>query len=47
MDRNLGVLLVDDHEVVRVGVRALIERQPGMEVVGEAGTVREAVNQAR
>jgi DNA-binding NarL/FixJ family response regulator len=39
----MKILLVDDHEVVRVGVRALIERQPGMEVVGEAGTVREAV----
>jgi two-component system response regulator DevR len=44
---GLRILLVDDHEVVRVGVRALIERQPGMEVVGEAGTVREAVSQAR
>lgn len=43
---QLRVLLVDDHEVVRVGVRALIERQPGMVVVGEAGTVREAVAQA-
>lgn len=43
---GLRVLLVDDHEVVRVGVRALIERQPGMEVVGEASTVREAVTQA-
>ncbi|HNS52482.1 MAG TPA: response regulator transcription factor [Anaerolineae bacterium] len=43
---QLGVLLVDDHEVVRLGVRALIERQPGMVVVGEAGTVREAVTQA-
>jgi two-component system response regulator DevR len=43
----LRILLVDDHEVVRVGVRALIERQPGMEVVGEAGTVREAVSRAR
>jgi DNA-binding NarL/FixJ family response regulator len=42
---DLRILLVDDHEVVRVGVRALIERQPGMEVVGEAGTVREAVSQ--
>jgi DNA-binding NarL/FixJ family response regulator len=41
----LRILLVDDHEVVRVGVRALIDRQPGMEVVGEAGSVREAVNQ--
>jgi two-component system response regulator DevR len=44
---GLRILLVDDHEVVRVGVRALIERQPEMEVVGEAGTVREAVTQAR
>jgi DNA-binding NarL/FixJ family response regulator len=43
---GLRILLVDDHEVVRVGVRALIERQPGMQVVGEAGTVREAVEQA-
>jgi two-component system response regulator DevR len=40
---GLRILLVDDHEVVRVGVCALIERQPGMEVIGEAGTAREAV----
>lgn len=43
---GLRILLVDDHEVVRVGVRALIERQPGMEVIGEASTVGEAVTQA-
>lgn len=43
---SLRILLVDDHEVVRVGVRALIERQPGMEVVGEASSVREAVSKA-
>ncbi|MFN2183024.1 MAG: response regulator [Anaerolineae bacterium] len=43
---GLRILLVDDHEVVRVGVRALIERQPGMEVVGEASTVGDAVSQA-
>jgi DNA-binding NarL/FixJ family response regulator len=42
---GLRILLVDDHEVVRVGIKALIERQPEMEVVGEAGTVREAVSQ--
>jgi two-component system response regulator DevR len=42
---GLRILLVDDHEVVRVGVRALIERQPEMEVVGEAASVREAVSQ--
>lgn len=43
---GLRILLVDDHEVVRVGVRALIERQPGMEVVGEASTVGDAISQA-
>jgi two-component system, NarL family, response regulator DevR len=43
---RLRILLVDDHEVVRLGVRALIERQSGMEVIGEAATVREAVLQA-
>lgn len=43
---SLRILLVDDHEVVRVGIRALIDRQPDMEVVGEAGTVREAVRLA-
>lgn len=44
---GLRVLLVDDHEVVRVGLRALIERQADIRVVGEAGTVREAVSQAK
>ena len=44
---GLRIVLVDDHEVVRVGVRALIERKPGMDVIGEAATVREAVEQAR
>ena len=43
---SLRVLLVDDHEVVRLGVRALVDDQPGMKVVGEAGTVREAVGLA-
>ncbi len=43
---GLRILLVDDHEVVRVGVRALIERQEAMEIVGEAGTVREAISLA-
>ncbi len=39
----MRVLLVDDHEVVRQGLRALVESQDDMEVVGEAGTVAEAV----
>ena len=37
------VLLVDDHEVVRLGLMTLINDQPGMEVIGEAGTAGEAV----
>jgi len=37
------VLICDDHEVVREGLRGLIGRQEGMSVVGEAGTVAEAI----
>jgi len=40
------VLLCDDHEVVREGLRVLIARQEGMSVVGEAGTVAEAIDAA-
>jgi two-component system response regulator DevR len=39
----LNILLADDHEVVRLGVRALIERHPQMKVIGEASTVQEAI----
>ncbi|MBM3143611.1 MAG: response regulator transcription factor [Chloroflexi bacterium] len=37
------ILLVDDHEVVRLGLKALLERHPHFEVVAEAGTAREAL----
>jgi len=40
------VLLCDDHEVVREGLRVLVARQEGMSVVGEAGTVAEAIDAA-
>ena len=40
------ILLCDDHEVVREGLRGLIGRQEGMSVVAEAGTVAEAVDAA-
>src|SRR5260370_26254687 len=40
------ILLVDDHEVVRLGMKALIDRRPDMEVVAEAGSAGEAVTKA-
>lgn len=40
------VLICDDHDVVREGLRALISRQDGMSVVGEAGNVADAVKSA-
>jgi DNA-binding NarL/FixJ family response regulator len=41
------LLVVDDHEVVRQGLVALLARRPGFQVVAEAGTVAEAVESAR
>lgn len=40
---KLRVLLADDHEIMREGLRALVDRQPDMETVGEAGNGRAAV----
>ena len=37
------IMLVDDHEVVRMGLRTLLERRAGFTVVAEAGNVAEAV----
>src|SRR5579875_569877 len=39
----IKVFLLDDHELVRVGVRDLLETQPDIEVVGEAGTAESAL----
>ena len=41
--KKLRILLADDHEVIRHGVRLLIEKEPGWEVCGEAGDGRTAV----
>lgn len=41
---TLRIFLVDDHEVVRRGVRDMLEAEDDFEVVGEAGTVAEALN---
>jgi two-component system response regulator NreC len=40
---EIRILVADDHGIVRKGLRFLLERQPGMEVVGEASEGREAV----
>jgi DNA-binding NarL/FixJ family response regulator len=45
--KNIAVLLVDDHAVVRQGLRALLEAEGDMVVVGEAENGRQAVAQAK
>ncbi len=44
---RLTLLVVDDHEVVRQGLVALLDRRAGFHVVAEAGTAAEALEQAR
>src|SRR4030081_1403367 len=39
----LRVVLVDDHELVRDGIKSLLEPEADIRVVGEAGTVKEAI----
>jgi two-component system response regulator DevR len=43
MSAPIRVYLLDDHEIVRRGLRGLLEDEPDIEVVGEAGTVGEAI----
>jgi two-component system, NarL family, response regulator DevR len=45
--KTLRLLVVDDHEVVRQGLVALLARRQGFQVVAEAATVAEAIEQAR
>ncbi len=40
---KISVLLVDDHALVRLGLKTLIDDQADMEVIGEAGTARESL----
>jgi DNA-binding NarL/FixJ family response regulator len=44
---NLRILIVDDHIVFREGLRALLSRIEGMDVIAEAGTTDEAITAAR
>lgn len=46
-EKTVSILIVDDHEVVRMGLRTLLERRPGFTLVGEAATAEEAVRAAR
>jgi NarL family two-component system response regulator LiaR len=46
MTSSIRVLVVDDHLVVRTGIRALLATEPDIEVVGEAGDGAEAVAEA-
>ncbi len=39
------IIIVDDHEVVRLGLKSLLERHPQFDIVGEAATAREALEQ--
>ncbi|WP_264925358.1 response regulator transcription factor, partial [Streptomyces sp. A012304] len=45
--KTLRILIVDDHTVVRAGLRALLEGEPGLDVIGETGDGAEAVSLAR
>ncbi len=46
MTNKLRILIAEDHEIVRNGLKLTIESQPDMEVVGEAGNGREAIRLA-
>ncbi len=41
------VLLVDDHDLVRIGIKSLLEDVPGIEVIGEASSGEEAIQAAK
>ncbi len=43
----IAILLVDDHPLFRKGLRLLLEEEPDMSVVSEAGDGREAIERAR
>jgi len=47
METPVRVLIVDDHAVVRTGIRLMLVQEEGIEPVGEAASGREAIFQAR
>ena len=44
---SVNVIIADDHKIMREGLRTLIEKQPGIKVVGEAETGREALKKTK
>ncbi len=42
----IRILIVDDHDLVREGLRTILEQEPGFEVIGEAGDGQEAIREA-
>jgi len=47
MSEQIRVMIVDDHEIVRDGLRAMVHREPSMVLVGEAFSVASALTEAR
>lgn len=47
MKKKIRILLVDDHTLFRSGVRSLLQRQPDIEIVGEAGDGLEGLKRAK
>ncbi|MGH2700501.1 MAG: response regulator [Actinomycetota bacterium] len=47
MSETIRLVIADDHPVVRDGLRAILDTQPDIDIVGEAGTGAEAVSMAR
>lgn len=45
-EKLVRVLIVDDHDIVRAGIRMLLNAQPDMEVIGEASNGKEAIEMA-
>jgi two-component system response regulator DevR len=45
--RSIALLIVDDHELVRAGLRTLLQSEPDVEIVAEAATGSQALAQAR
>ncbi|KAA3630470.1 MAG: DNA-binding response regulator [Proteobacteria bacterium] len=47
MEKQIRVLLIDDHTLFRSGIKVLLQRQPGFEIVGEAGDALQGVKRAK